>query len=241
MGLLTASFVPPPPIRVLRDRTRSRKTLVALRTQEINRIHQVLDTAKLKLGVVASTVVGVSGRRRLRASEQGESDPEVVAELAKGQRRAPLPALRLALTGRVQPHRRQPHRRQPHRRQPHRRQLLGELLDHLVYLEQAAHRVEVRIADLLAAQERAIQLLLTVPATGPVTAAAILAEIGTDMARFARAPHLASWAGGCPGNKRSAGRHLSGTTTTGNTQLKTIRCEIAATIARSPGTYLHAC
>src|SRR5262249_5050013 len=147
------------------------------RTQESNRVHKVLDTANRTLGVVASTVVGLSGRRRLRAIDAGEAAPAVVAELAelaelaKGRRREQLPALREAVAGR------------PHARH---RQRISDLLAHSADREQAAHRVEVSIAGRLAAQQRAVQLLLTLPATGPVTAAAILAEIGTAMARLWR-------------------------------------------------------
>jgi transposase len=128
------------------------------------------------LGAVASNVVWVSGRRRLRAIEAGESDPDVLAELAelaKGRLREKLPALRQALAGRAQ---------------PHQRLLVGDLLDHIADLEQAIHRVEMSIAEHLAEQEQAVQLLLTLPATGPVTAAAIIAEIGVDISGSRECP-----------------------------------------------------
>ena len=224
-GLLHPSLIPPQPIRVLRDLTRYRKSLVEHHTQQIKRIHKVLETANSKLGAVASTVVGASGRRMREAIDHGEADPEVLAELAKGRLREQLPALRLALTGRVQ---------------AQHRLLIGELLDHLEYLERAIQRVEVSLAELVTAEDRAVQILVTRPSTGPVTAAAIIAETGTDMQGFASEKHLCSWAGVCPGNKRSAGKQKSGATTKGTTQLKTILCESAATIARTPGTSLQA-
>jgi transposase len=116
--------------------------------------------------------------------------------------------------------------------QPHHRLLIGELLDHIEYLERAIHRVEVSIAELLSEQERAVQILLTLPATGPVTAAAIIAEIGTDMARFVSEKHLSSWALVCPLNKRSAGKQKSGATR--HWQFPTRRPSCAKSLRLSP-------
>ncbi len=224
-GLLTASFIPPKPIRALRDLTRYRKTLVQQRAQDICRLQKVLETANVKLSAVASDITGASGRQMLEAIVRGEGTPETLAELAKGRLRAKMPALRLALDGRVQ---------------PYHRFLIHELLEHIAYLERAIHRVEVAIADQMEAHAEAANLLATLPAAGPTSVAAILAEIGTDMTRFASADHLASWAGLCPGNKVSGGKRLGGKATHGNKYLRTILCELAWTIVHTPGTYLSA-
>src|SRR5919201_2318220 len=224
-GLLQPSFIPPAPIRELRELTRYRKTLVQARTDEVNRLQKTLEGANLKLAAVATSVLGVSGRAMLEALLGGEQDPLVLAELARGKLRAKLPALRKALESRVQ---------------PHHLVLLGQLLAHIDFLDASIAQVEQAIEARQAPFAEAIELLQTIPGVGAVVATALVAEIGTDASRFPSAKHLASWAGVCPGNKESGGKRLSGPTTKGNVWLRAMLGEAAWSIARSRGTYLAA-
>jgi transposase len=224
-GLLAASFVPPAPLRDLRELTRYRKTLVQERVEEVNRLQKVLESANLKLASVATDVLGVSGRAMLDALLDGEADPQVLAELARGRLRAKLPALRRALVGRVK---------------PHHLLLIEQILAHIDFLEQAITRLHEEIARHVPPFEEALTLLQTLPGIKEVAAAAILAEIGPDMSRFPSAKHLASWAGVSPGNKQSGGKRLSGKTTKGNVWLRAILGEVAWAAARKQGTYFNA-
>jgi transposase len=212
-------------VRELRELTRYRKTLVQERAQEANRLHKVLETANLKLSVVASDVLGVSGRQMLAALLEGQDDPEALAELARGRLRAKLPELRRALEGRVQ---------------RHHRVLLARILAHIDFLEESIADVQQEVERCLAPFAEAVDLLQTIPGVSEQAAATIVAEIGVDMGRFPSAKHLASWAGLCPGNRQSGGKRLSGKPTEGNTWLKGVLGEVAWVIARSKGTYLHA-
>lgn len=224
-GLLRASFIPPAPIRELRELTRYRKTLISQRTQEVNRLHKVLETANIKLAVVATDVLGMSGRRMLDAMLGGEQDADVLASLAYGRLRAKLPQLRQALEGRLT---------------AHHRILIKRILAHLDFLEESLAELQTEIDRALLPLQHAVQLLQTIPGVGATAAAAIVAEIGTDMSRFPSAKHLASWAGVCPGNRQSGGKRLSGKPTGGDTWLKGILGEVAWAIARSRGNYLSA-
>jgi transposase len=224
-GLLQPSFIPPAPVRDLRELTRYRKTLVQARTDEVNRLQKVLEGANLKLAAVVSDVLGLSSRAMLAALLSGEQDPEVLAELARGRLRAKLPALRRALEGRVK---------------PHHLALLGHLLAHLDFLEDSIAQVQEEIERCQAPFRQAVALLRTIPGVGEVVATALVAEIGTDVSRFPSAKHLASWVGVCPGNKESGGKRLSGRTTKGNVWVRAMLAEAVWSIARSRGSYLHA-
>ena len=224
-GLLKASFIPPKPVRVLRELTRYRKTLVQERAQEVNRLQKVLEGANIKLAAVATDVLGKSGRQMIEALVGGAQDAQALAELARGRLRAKLPDLRLALEGRVQ---------------PHHRFLLERILAHIDFLEQSIAQVQQEIEQHLAPFEEAVRLAQSVPGIQATAAAAIVAEIGTDMSRFPSDKHLASWAGVSPGNKQSGGKRLSGATTSGNPYLRAILGEVAWTIAHTSDNYLSA-
>jgi transposase len=211
-GLLRGSFVPPAPIRELRDLTRYRKTITQERSRAINRLHKALEDADIKLASVATDVLGVSGRAMLEALVRGTTDPDVLAELARGALRKKLPALRQALSGRFR---------------PHHAFVVGQILAHVDYLEEAIEAVSQQIDTLIAPFIPVLERLSTIPGVKKRTAEVILAEIGHDMRAFPSAAHLASWAGLCPGNNESAGKHRTGRTRKGTPWLRTALTEAA--------------
>jgi len=179
-GLLKASFLPPKPVRELRDLMRYRKTIVQERADEVNRLQKVLETANIKLASVATDVLGKSGRSMLDALMGGQEDPEARAELARGRLRAKLPELRKALDGRVR---------------PHHQVLLARILAHIEFLEESLVSLEKEMEQYLDPFEEAMELVQSVVEIKETAAASIIAEIGTDMTRFASDKHIASWAG----------------------------------------------
>jgi transposase len=229
-GLLKASFIPPLEIRELRELTRYRHTLVTEHTAVANRLQKLLEGANIKLGQVASDVLGLSGRLMLQALAEGEQDAAKLAELAQGKLKSKKGELRRALEGRLT---------------PVQRWVLAELLARLDELEAALTRVETRIGEEVKANpdpfvQEAVELLDSIPGVGERTAQTIIAELGVDMSRFPSAKHLASWAGVCPGNNESAGKRKSGQTTKGSKFLRTALVEAAWAATHTKGTYLRA-
>jgi transposase len=225
-GLLNPSFVPPQPQRDLRDLTRTRASLLADRARLANRIQKTLEDANIKLGSVASDVLGASGRDMLRAMIAGNSSPEEMAELARFRMRSKIPQLTEALRGGVR---------------EHHRFMLKLLLEQVEQLEKAVQSLEQRIEQVMSPLERrAVELLDGIPGLNRHAAAAVAAEIGGDMDRFPTAGHLSAWAGLAPGNNRSAGKRLSGKMPEGNRWLKAVLNQSAWAASRKKNSYFAA-
>jgi transposase len=224
-GLLRASFVPPKPIRALRQLTRYRRAQISERQREANRLHKALEDTGIKLDCVASDILGKSGRAMLDALVAGTTDPEILAELAKGRMRAKIPALHEALEGRFE---------------PLHALLIGTILAHIDFLDQQIARISDAIEQQPASLPPPVKLLSTTPGIQQRTAENIIAEIGLDMTSFPTAGHLASWAGQCPGNDQSAGKRRSGRTRKGSKWLDAALKDAALAAIRTDGSYLQA-
>jgi transposase len=242
-GLLSPSFVPPQPVRELRDLTRTRASVQDDITRVANRIHKILEDANIKLGNVATDILGVSGRAMLRALIDGERDAGKLAELAKRGLRQKIPQLKEALNGRVT---------------EHHRFMLRLLMEELGSREATVKLLDERIAETMQAEEAkrkeeaaggpknivpflsALNLLVEMWGINRRSAENIVAEIGTDMSRFPSEAQFTSWAGMCPGNNRSAGRDKSVKTRKGNNWLRRALVQAAWASTRAKGSFLAA-
>lgn len=223
-GLLRASFIPPAPIRELREATRYRKQVIRARGDEANRIQKLLEAANLKLASVATDILGVSGRAMLAAVVRGETDATALARLAKGRLRPKRAQLGAALTGRIT---------------PVQRTLLGHQVAHVEYLDRAIADLDALIQTLMAPYQVEADRLRTTTGIEQRTAEVLIAELGVAMAQFPSDRHCASWAGLCPGNHESAGKRKTGKTRTGSKWLRTALTE-AAWAASHTKSYLGA-
>jgi len=224
-GLLKGSFVPPRPQRELRDLTRQRTQLIDEGSRISNRIQKVLEDANVKLGSVASNVIGASGRLMLEAMVAGEDDPARLADLAQRRMRSKIPQLEQALYGKLT---------------EHHRWMLKLLLDQLRTTEQFIARLDERIVELTRPQQPVLEKLDAIPGVDRRVAEVLMAEIGPDMTPFPSDAHLASWAGISPGNNESAGKKRSGKTTKGSRWLRQALVQAAWAASHKKDSYFQA-
>jgi transposase len=221
-GLIRPSFVPPPPLRRLRDLLRYRRSLVEAQASERNRALKLLEGANIKLSTVATDVFGVSGTAMPRALVEGRASPEEMAGLARGRMRRKLAALSHALEGRFE---------------DHHRFLLGLQLDRLAAIGETIARLDRRIDTDLRPYAEHHATLMQIPGVDRLGAATIIAEAGVDMGVFGSAARLAAWAGVCPGSRESAGKRRGPGARKGNVHLKTALVTAAVCAARVKGSY----
>jgi len=223
-GLLQPSFVPELEGREVRELTRYREALIQERTAEANRIHRTLERANIRLGSVASDLLGMSARAMLAQLVDGSRDPETLAELAQGRMREKIPLLQQALVGQFG---------------THQAFMISRQLRHVDELDALIAELSVQIEERQRPFETELALLDTIPGVGQLIAEGLLAEIGPDMTQFPTAGHLASWGGMCPGQNESAGKRKSGKTRKGSKSLRRILVQAANAAARGK-TYLAA-
>lgn len=223
-GLLEGSFVPPRAIRELRDVTRYRRRVTEHKGQELQRLQKLLEDAQVKLDSVVSDINGVTSRLILNALCDGERDSDVLADMAKRKLRRKIPQLREAVPGRFN---------------DHHAVLVREILGHVDYLAAEEARLSARVDELMIPFTTARDLLITIPGMQHRTAEIVIAEIGVDMSRFPTPQHLASWAGVCPGNNMSAGKHRSGRTRKGDPWLQSALVEAAWSASRAKHTSMQ--
>jgi transposase len=224
-GMVRPSFVPPPAIRGLRELTRYRKTQIQARGQEIQRLEKLFQDAGIKLTSVASKVWSQSSRAMVEMLIAGETDPAVLAELAKGRMRPKIPALVEALESRWV---------------THHSTVARQILAHIDFLDQTIETLTAEIVERTGPFEAAVELLKTIPGVSELTAQTLIAEIGVDMSRFPTAGHLAAWAGVAPASYESAGKRRPAGTRHGSRHLRTALIEAARAAARTKGTFLSA-
>jgi transposase len=224
-GRLRGSWVPPRDIRELRDLTRQRVHLVEDLTRVKNRIGQLCETGNIKLSSVTTDLLGVSGRRMLRAIVEGKHDPGWMADYAKTSLRSKKKELELALDGSFT---------------QSQRWLLDKELHHLEWLERQIERMEQEIERQVVRYEEPMRRVMTIPGIDHKTAWMIVAELGVEMSVFGDAKHLASWAGLCPGNHESGGKRMSGKTRKSNCYVKRGTCQAAWAATHTKNTYLSA-
>lgn len=222
-GLLKPSFIPPVAIRDLRTLTRYRRKQVETRSDEVNRLQQVLEDANIKLASVATDVMGVSGQAMIDALIAGERDPKVLADLARGRLRNKLDDLELALHGLFR---------------DHHAGMLKRILKHIRFLDQEIAELEAEIDSHCQPFAEAIEQLQTAPGIQKRSAQDLVAETGVEMSQFPSHKHLCSWASICPGNNESGGKRKSGKTAKGNKWLTSILVECGHAAGRTKDTYL---
>jgi transposase len=221
-GLIPASFIPPKPIRELRELNRTRRKLVGTMASEKNRIQKVLEDANIKLASVVSKIDGVSSMNMIQALLKKDSlSKEDIAVMARGKLKSKVDQLAEALNGKVT---------------DHHRFLLRLHLNNIAFQAEQIQEIDERIQKCMIPFRKEETLIQTIPGISKITASAIIAEIGVNMSQFPSDAHLASWAGICPGNNESAGVKKSGKIRKGNSFLKATLTEVAWAASRTKGS-----